>query len=92
MLVVGSQDVPGVTGNVGLVIQNEAEQRLTEFCQENTLVMANILFNNARDDSAHGHHQMVNTKIRLKIFFAAKDGVALYSQQNKTWSLLWLRS
>ena len=80
MLVVGSQDVPGVTGNVGLVIQNEAEQRLTEFCQENTLVMANILFNNARDDSAHGHHQMVNTKIRLIIFFTAKDGEALYSQ------------
>ena len=30
---------------------------------------------------AHGHHQMVNTKIRMIIFFAAKDGEALYSQQ-----------
>ena len=35
---------------------------------------------------------MVNTKIRLIIFFAAKDGEALYSQQNKTGSWLWLRS
>ena len=31
----------------------------------------------------HGHHQMVNTKIRLIIFFVAKDGEALYSQQKQ---------
>ena len=37
--------------------------------------------NNTREDSTHGHHQMVNTEIRLIIFFAAKDGEALYSQQ-----------
>ena len=43
-------------------------------------------------DSTHGHHQMVNTEIRLIIFFAAKDGEALYSQQNKTGNWLWLRS
>ena len=35
----------------------------------------------SREDSTHGHHQMVNTKIRLIIFFTAKDGKALYSQQ-----------
>ena len=34
-------------------------------------------------DSTHGHHQMVNTKIRLIIFFAAKTGEALYSQQKQ---------
>ena len=45
------------------------------------LVIANILFQNARDDTTHGHHQMVNTEIRLIIFFADKDGEALYSQQ-----------
>ena len=39
--------------------------------------------NNTREDSTHGHHQMVNTKIRLIIFFAAKDGKALYSQQKQ---------
>ena len=40
----GSQEIPGVTGKFGLGVQNEAGQRLTEFCQENTLVIANILF------------------------------------------------
>ena len=41
---VGSQEIPGVTGKFGLEIQNEARQRLTEFFQENTLVIANTLF------------------------------------------------
>ena len=38
-------------------------------------------------DSTHGHHQMVNTKIRLTIFFAEEDGEALYSQQKQDWEL-----
>ena len=41
---VGNQEIPGVTGKFGLGGQNEAGQRLTEFCQENTMVIANILF------------------------------------------------
>ena len=41
---VGSQEAPGVTGKFGLGIQNEAGQKLIEFCQENTLVIANTLF------------------------------------------------
>ena len=41
---VGSQETPGVRGKFGLGVQNEAGQRLIEFCQENTLVIANILF------------------------------------------------
>ena len=41
---VGSQEIPGVTGKFGFGVQNEAGQKLTEFCQENTLVIANILF------------------------------------------------
>ena len=41
---VGSQEIPGVAGEFGLGEQNEARQRLTEFCQENALVIANILF------------------------------------------------
>ena len=40
---VGSQEIPGVTGKFGLGIQNEAGQRLTQYCQENTLVIANTL-------------------------------------------------
>ena len=39
--------------------------------------------NNTREDSTHGHHQMGNTEIRLIIFFAAKNGEALYSQQEQ---------
>ena len=41
---VGSQEIPGVTAKFGLGVQNEAGQRLTAFCQENKLVIANILF------------------------------------------------
>ena len=40
----GSQEIPGATGKSGLRLQNEARQRLTEFCQENTLVITNTLF------------------------------------------------
>jgi len=41
---VGSQEIPGVSGEFGCGVQNGAQQRLTEFCQENTLVIANTLF------------------------------------------------
>ena len=41
---VGSQETPGVTCKFGLGVQNEAEQRIIEFCQENALVIANTLF------------------------------------------------
>ena len=41
---VGSQEIPGVTGKFGLGVQNEAGQKLTEFCQENVLVIANTHF------------------------------------------------
>ena len=73
---VGSQEIPGITGKFDLGVQNETGQRLTEFCQENALVIANTL-----EDSIHGHHQMVNTEIRLII--SIKDGEALYSQQKQ---------
>ena len=84
---VGSQETPGVTGKFGLGIWNETGQRLREFCQEIALVIANTLFHQQREDSTHGHQQMVNTEIRLIIFFAAKDGEALYSQQKHDWML-----
>ena len=41
---VGCQEIPAVTGQFGLGVQNEAGQRLTEFCQENALVIVNTLF------------------------------------------------
>ena len=82
------QEIPGVTGKFDLGVQNEAGQRLTEFCQENTLVIANTLFQqpkNPRNDSTQGHYQMVNTEITLIMFFVAKDREALYSQQKQDW-------
>ena len=78
---VGNQEIPGVTGKFGTGVQNEAGQRLTEFGQENTPVIANTLFQQHKRrlytwTSPDGH-----IEIRLIIFFAAKDGQFLYSQQ-----------
>ena len=78
-----SQETPGVTGKFGLGVRNETGQRLIEFCQENTLVIANTIFQQHKRrlytwTSPDGQHQN-----RLIIFFAAKDGEALYSQQKQ---------
>ena len=81
-----------VTGKFGLGVWNEAGQRLIEFCQENALVIANTLFQQTREDSTHGHHQMVNTKIRLIIFLQPKMEKLYTVNKNKTRSWLWLRS
>ena len=81
---VGSQETPGVTGKFGFGVQNKTGQRLIEFCQENALVIANLLFQKHKIRLyTHGHHQMVNTKISLIILFAAKVGEVLYSQQKQ---------
>ena len=69
---VGSREIPGVTGKFGLRVQNEAGQRLTEFCQRMHWSEQTPSSNNTREDSTHGHHQMVNTEIRIIIYFAAK--------------------
>ena len=72
--------MPGVTGIFGLGVQNEAGQRLIEFYQENAIVIANSLFQQNKRILYTWRSSMVNTEIRLIIFFAAKDGEALYSQ------------
>ena len=58
---VGSQEIPGVIGEFGLGIQNEAGQRLIEFCQENALVIANTHFQQHKRlytwTSPNGQHQ-----------------------------------
>ena len=90
---VGSQETPGVTGKFGLGVQNEAGKSLTEFSQENALDIANTLFQQHKRRLYTWTSPVVNAEIRLIIFFAGKDGEALYNQQkNKTRSLLWLRS
>ena len=63
---------------------NEAGQRLIKFCQENTLVIANTLFQqHKRRLYTWTSPDLANTRIRLIIFFVNKDGEALYSQQKK---------
>ena len=62
---VGSQEIPGVTGKFGFGVQNEAGQRLREFCQENTLVIANNFFQQHKRQlytwtSPDGQHQNQN--------------------------------
>ena len=76
----GRPEIPGVKGKFGLGVQNEAGQRLTGFGKRMPRSQQTPSSNNTREDSTHGHHQMVNTEIRLIIYFAAKDGEALYSQ------------
>ena len=80
----GSQETSGVTGNFGLRVQNEAGHRQIEFCQENTLVKTNTLFQQHKRrlytwTSPDDQHQN-----QINYILAAKDGEALYSQQNKT--------
>ena len=85
---VGSQETPGVTGKFGLGIRNEVGQKLIEFHQENTLVIANTLFQQHKRrlytwTSPDGKYQNQTNYI----FFAAGDGEALYSQQKQDWEL-----
>ena len=85
-----SQETPGVTGKFGLGVQNEAGKKLIEFSQENALVIANSTGHskhplpNTREDSTHRHHQMVNTKIRLIIFFRSNTEKLYTVSKNKT--------
>ena len=80
---IGNQEIPAVTGKFALGMRNEAGKRLIEFCQENALVTANILFQQHKRrlytwTSPDGQHRN-----QMIIFFAAKDGEALYSQQKQ---------
>ena len=84
---VGSQELPGVTGRFGLGVQNEAGERLIEFCQENALVIANTLFQQHKRrlytwTSTDG--QYLN---QIGYILCTKDGQALYSQQKQDWKL-----
>ena len=76
---VGSQETPGVTGKFALGTQNEEAQRLTSIVKRTHYTLfqqhKRRLYTWTSPDSQH--------KIRLIIFFAAKDGEALYSQQKQ---------
>ena len=70
-------------GKCDLGVQNEAGQRIIEFCEGKALVITNMIFQQHKRRLYTWHHQMANTDIRLIIFFQAKDGEALYSQQKQ---------
>ena len=55
--------------------------------RERTGQQQTLSSNNTREHSTHGRHQMLNTEIRMTIFFAVKDGEALCSQQKQDWEL-----
>ena len=84
---VRSQEIPGVTGRFGHGVQKEAGQRLIEFCQENTLVITNTLFQQHKRrlykwTSLDGQHQN-----QIDYILCSQDGDALYSQQKQDWEL-----
>ena len=89
---VGSQELPGVTGKFGLGVQNEVGQRLTEFCQENALVIVNTLFQQHRRTL----HMDITRWSILKsdwLYSLQPKMEKLYTvSRNKTGSWLWLRS
>ena len=79
---VGSQEILGVTGKFGPRVQNEAVQRLTEFCQKNTLGIANTLLQQHKRRlytwaSPKGQHR------NQADYILCRDGEALYSQQKQ---------
>ena len=84
---VGSQEASGVTGKFGLGVQNKQGKGQQSFAKRTHWSQQTPCSSNTREDSTHGHHQMVSTEIRLIIFFAVKDGEALYSQQKQDWEL-----
>ena len=74
---VGSQEIPGITGKFGLGVQNEAGQRLTEFCQENALVIANTLFQQHKRRLYTWTSTESQCQNQMIILFAAEDGKSL---------------
>ena len=89
---VGSQELPGVTGKFGLGVQNEAGQRLTEFCQENALVIPNTFFQQHKRQlymditrwSILNSDWLYSLQPKMEKFYTVS--------KNKTRSWLWLRS
>ena len=73
----------GVTGKFGLEVQNEAEERLIEFCQETALVIANTLFQHYKRRLYTWTSPDGQYRNQIDYIVGAKDGEALYSQQKQ---------
>ena len=90
---VGSQEIPGLTGKFGRGVQNEAGQRLTEFCQEDALVIANALFQQHK----RRFYKWISPDSQYQnqidyILCSHRWRSSIQSAKNKTRSQLWLRS
>ena len=83
---VGTQETPRVTGKLGLGVQNEAGQRLTEFCQENALVIANPL-PTTQEKTLHMDITRWSIQKSDRLYYVNPKMEKLYmDSQNKTWS------
>ena len=80
---VGSQETPGVTGNFGLWGTKRSRSKANRVLPRERTGHSKHPLPTTQEKILH----MVNTEIRLIIFFAAKDGEALYSQQKQDWEL-----
>ena len=90
---VGSQEIPGVTGKFGLGIQNEAGQRLAEFCQEKALVIANTLFQQQKEKTLHMDITRWSTPKSDWLYSLQPKMEKLCTvSKNKTGSWQWLKS
>ena len=80
---VGSQEIPRVTDNFGLGSTEWSRAKANRVLPREHTGHRKHPLPTTQGKTLHGHNQMVNTEIRLIIFFAAKDGEALYSQQKQ---------
>ena len=80
---VGSQETPGVRDKFGLGVQNEAGQRLIRLLPRECTGHSKHPLPTTQEKTTHGHHQMVNTEIRLIAFFVAKDGETIQSAKTR---------
>ena len=72
--IVGSQEIPGVTGKCGLEIQSEAGRRLRYFVMRTHWLQQTHSSKNRTDNSTHECPQMIKTKVKLIVFVAAENG------------------
>ena len=80
---VGGQEILGITGKLGLGVQNEAGQRLIEFCQENTLVIANTLFQQHKRRLYTGTSPDGQHRNQIDYILCTQRWRILYSQQKQ---------
>ena len=81
---VGSQDIPGIIGKFGLGVKKSSRAKANGVLSREHTGHSKHPFPITQERTLHmDHHQMVNTEIRLIMFFAAKDGKALYFSVSK---------